>query len=188
MTNSINEILDSELLFLIGTNTTEAHPIIGNKMKQAVKHNGTKLIVIDPRRIELAEMADHWLPLNSGTDVALINAMMNTIIKNKWYDPKFVEERTDGFNKLRETVKDYTPESVSESTGITTKDIKEVGVLYAKTDKAAIFYTLGITEHTTGTDNVRTLANLAMLTGHLGKESSGTNPIRGQNNVQGACD
>src|SRR5699024_3929993 len=147
-----------------------------------------KLIVIDPRRIELAEMADHWLPLNSGTDVALINAMMNTIIKNKRYDTKFVEERTDGFNKLRETVKDYTPESVSELTGISAKDIKEVAELYAKTDKAGIFYTLGITEHTTGTDNARTLANLAMLTGHLGKESSGINTIRGQNNVQGACD
>ncbi len=188
MTNSINEILNSELIFLIGSNATEAHPIIGNKMKETVRKNGTKLIVIDPRRIELAEMADYWLPLNSGTDVALINAMMNVIIENKWYDEKFVKSRTSGFEELKEVVSDYTPDSVSRLTGIPAETIVEVAELYAKTNKAGIFYTLGITEHTTGTENVMTLANLAMLTGHLGKESSGINPMRGQNNVQGACD
>lgn len=187
MTNSINEILGNELLFVIGANPPAAHPIIGNKMKQAVKA-GAKLIVIDPRRTELAQKADYWLPLNSGTDAALINGIMHIIIREGWEDKKFVEERTTGYENIVEIVKNYPPEVVTRITGITEDLLYAVAKLYSHTDKAGMFYTLGITEHTTGTANVMNLANLAMLTGHLGKENSGVNPLRGQNNVQGACD
>ena len=187
MTNSIEEILGSELLFVIGANPPSAHPIIGNKMKQAVR-NGTKLIVVDPRNTELAEMADYWLPVNSGTDAALVNGLMHIIIREGWEDKDFIEKRTTGYEGIVETVKDYPPETVARITGVPIEILYEAAKLYAQTDKAGIFYTLGITEHTTGTANVMNLANLAMLTGHLGKESSGLNPMRGQNNVQGACD
>ncbi len=187
MTNSINEINDAELLLLVGTNTTEAHPVIGYKMRQAARR-GAKLIVVDPRRIELAEEADYWLQVQPGTDIPLLNAMMHIIIKEGLYDKEFVENRTDNFEALKETVEKYDPESVSELTGIPVDDIYAVARLYATTDKAMAFYTLGITEHVCGTNNVMSIANLAMLTGHLGRPSTGVNPIRGQNNVQGACD
>jgi formate dehydrogenase alpha subunit len=187
MTNSINEILNADLLFLIGTNATTAHPIIGYKMKQA-KRAGAKLIVVDPRRTELAEEADYWLQLNPGTDIPLLNGMMHVIIKEDLYDKKFVEERTENFEALKETVEKYTPEHASEISGVPVEDIIAAARLYAKADKAGLFYTLGITEHVCGTNNVMSTANLAMLTGHLGRESTGVNPMRGQNNVQGACD
>lgn len=187
MTNSINEIQDNDVLFIIGSNTTEAHPIIGNKMKQAAK-KGAKLIVIDPRRTEIADFAHIWLPLKSGTDAALVNGLMHIIIKENLHDKKFIEERCADFEEVAEVVEKYTPEYTSQITDIPVETLYEVARLYATTDKAGIFYTLGITEHTTGTANVMNLANLAMLTGHLGKPNSGVNPLRGQNNVQGACD
>jgi formate dehydrogenase alpha subunit len=187
MTNPIYEIDDAELLLLVGTNTTEAHPVVGYKMKQAAR-KGTKLIVIDPRRIELAEEADYWLSLNSGTDIPLLNGLMHIIIKEGLYDKKFVEERTENFEELKQTVEKYNPEYVSELTGIDVDVLYKVARLYATTDKAMTFYTLGITEHVCGTKNVMSIANLAMLTGHVGRPSTGVNPIRGQNNVQGACD
>lgn len=187
MTNSISEVEGNEVLFIIGSNATEAHPIIGNKMKKA-KKNGSKLIVIDPRRTELAGLADLWLPLKSGTDAALINGLMHIIIKEGWEDKEFIEERCTGFEDLLETIENYPPNIVSEITEIPEELLYETAKLYTSTKKAGIFYTLGITEHTTGTANVMNLANLAMMTGHLGIENSGINPIRGQNNVQGACD
>ena len=187
MSNSINEINDSELLFVIGSNATEAHPVLGNKMKKAVQ-NGTKLIVIDPRRTELAEVSDLWLPLKSGTDVALINGLMHIIVKEGWQDKEFLEERVTDVDKLLEIIEKYPPKVTSEITEISEELLYEAAKMYANTRKAGIFYTLGITEHTTGTANVMSLANLALLTGHLGIESAGINPIRGQNNVQGACD
>lgn len=187
MTNSINEIQHNDVLFIIGSNTTEAHPIIGNKMKQAAR-KGATLIVIDPRKTEIADFATHWLPLKSGTDAALINGLMHIIIKEDLHDKKFIEERCADFEEVAEVVEKYTPEYTSEITEIPVETLYEVARIYATTDKAGIFYTLGITEHTTGTANVMNLANLAMLTGHLGKECSGVNPLRGQNNVQGACD
>lgn len=187
MTNSVNEILGSELLFVIGSNTTEAHPIIGNKMKQAVR-KGTILIVIDPRSIELAEMADIHLPLKSGSDIALVNGLIHIILKEGWEDREYIEERTENFDALVESVESYTPERVSEITGISKEKLYQTAELYAKTKKAGIYYTLGITEHTTGTANVMSLANLALVTGHIGIENAGINPLRGQNNVQGACD
>ena len=187
MTNSVNEILDEDLLFVIGSNTTEAHPVIGIKMKQAVRH-GTKLIVIDPRRTELAAMADLWLPLRSGTDIPLINGLMHIIVKEGLQDEAYIRERCEGYEELLKTIEAYTPERVASLTGIPVEKLQEAARLYATTKKAGIFYTLGITEHICGTDNVKSLANLALLTGHVGFPNAGINPLRGQNNVQGACD
>lgn len=187
MSNSIDEVADNEVLFIIGSNATEAHPIIGNKMKQAAR-KGNKLIVIDPRKTELAEMAEVWMPLESGTDAALVNGLMHIIIKEKIYDEEFIAERCTGFEAIKEAVEKYTPEYVEKLTKIPQDDLYRAARLYATTKKAGIFYTLGITEHTTGTANVMNLANLAMLTGHLGIENAGINPLRGQNNVQGSCD
>lgn len=187
MTNSINEIPNAQVMFVIGSNTTEAHPIIGTKMKQALAR-GAKLIVVDPRRIELAEDAHIWMRLQPGTDIALINGIMNIILEKGWEDRTFLEERTEGFEQLKENLKKFPPEVVCKITGVPIEQMVEAARLYASAERAQIFYTLGITEHTCGTDNVMSLANLAMLTGNIGKESSGVNPLRGQNNVQGACD
>lgn len=187
MTNSIKDIDEAELLFLIGTNTTEAHPVIGYKMLQA-RFRGAKLIVIDPRRIELAEEADYWLSIKPGTDIPLLNGLMHIIIKENLQDDEFIRERTENYEALKETVEKYTPDYVSRLTGVPEEDLYGVARMYAATDKAMIFYTLGITEHVCGTHNVMSVANLAMLTGHLGRPGTGVNPIRGQNNVQGACD
>jgi len=187
MTNSINEIPNTKVMFVIGTNTTEAHPVIGTKMKQALA-KGAKLIVVDPRETQLAEYSDIWLRLRPGTDIALINGIMNIILANGWENRAFIEERTEGYELFLETIKKYPPELVSEITGVPVDQLVEAAKMYATSDPAQIFYTLGITEHTCGTDNVMSLANLALLTGNLGKESSGVNPLRGQNNVQGACD
>lgn len=187
MTNSISEIAEAELLFLIGTNTTEAHPVIGYKIRQAARR-GTKLIVVDPRRTELAEEADYWLRVQPGTDIPLLNGLMHIMIKEELHEHAFIKERTENFEALKQTVEKYTPDYVSRLTGVPVEDLYAVSRLYATTDKAMIFYTLGITEHVCGTNNVMSVANLAMLTGHLGYPGTGVNPIRGQNNVQGACD
>ena len=187
MTNSIPEIRDAELLFVIGSNTTEAHPIIAMEMKRAVR-NGAKLIVADPRAIWLSEIADIYMQLKPGTDVWLLNAMAHVIINEGLVDQEFISTYTEGFDAVIEAVKDYTPEAAEKVTGIPAKDIIESARLYATTKYAGIYYTLGITEHTHGTDNVYGLANLVLMTGHLGRVSSGMNPLRGQNNVQGAND
>lgn len=187
MTNSISEISKAELLLVIGSNTTEAHPIIGYKIRQASRR-GAKLIVVDPRRIELAEEADYWLRIQPGTDIPLLNGLMHIIIEEGLENRTFIDERTENFEALRETVKKYTPDYVSRLTGVPVEDLYTVARLYAATDRAMIFYTLGITEHVCGTNNVMSIANLALLTGHLGRPGTGVNPIRGQNNVQGACD
>ncbi len=187
MTNSIGEIEFNDVLFIIGSNATEAHPVIGNKMKKA-HLRGAKLIVVDPRRTELAEHAHLWLPIRPGTDNALINGLLYLVITNGWRAAEFIEERCEGYDDLWAVVQHYPPERVSEITGVSVAQIREAAELYALTPKAGIFYTLGITEHTTGTANVMNLANLAMVTGHVGVENAGVNPLRGQNNVQGSCD
>ena len=187
MTNSIGEVIGNDVLFIIGSNATEAHPIIGNKMKRA-HLRGAKLIVADPRRTEIADHAHLWLQLKPGTDNALINGIMHTIITNGWHDQAYIDERTEGYDELWATVKDYPAERAAEITGIAVESIVAAAKLYATTPKAGIFYTLGITEHTVGTANVMNLANLAMITGHIGVPNAGINPMRGQNNVQGACD
>ncbi len=187
MTNSIGEIRDADFLFVIGSNTTEAHPIIGMEMKQAVLRGAT-LVVADPRSIWLTSMAKRHLKLMPGTDVWLLNAMAHVIVEEKLYDATFVEENTEGFEKVCEAVKSYTPEKAEEFTGVSAEDIRATAREYATTPKAGIYYTLGITEHTHGTDNVYALSNLVLMTGHLGHASTGLNPLRGQNNVQGAND
>ncbi len=188
MTNSLEDLeKDAELYFVIGSNTTHAHPVIGTMIKRAVKSRGAKLIVADPRDIELAEYSDLHLRQRPGTDVALINGMMNVIISHGLEDREFIENRTEGFEKLKEIVKKYTPEYVEKITGVPKEDIIKAAVLYA-THKSAIIYAMGITQHTSGTANVASLANLALLTGNVGKRGAGVNPLRGQNNVQGAGD
>ena len=146
------------------------------------------MVVCDPRHIDLVDEADYWLRLKPGTDIPLLNGLMHIIIKEGLEDKKFIEERTENYEELKAIVETYTPERVSELTGIPVDDLYAVARLYATTDKAMIFYTLGITEHICGTRNVMSCANLAMLTGHLGRPGAGVCPQRGQNNVQGACD
>ena len=187
MTNSINDFDDADLFLVTGSNTTEQHPLIGSRIINA-KQRGAQLLIIDPREIPLAKFADLHLRQNIGTDVAVLNGMMNVIIEEGLYDKKFVETRTENFEELKEVVSIYDPKVVEKISGISTVDLKKAARMYAKADKAMIAYAMGITQHTTGVDNVKSCANLAMLTGHLGRAAVGVNPLRGQNNVQGACD
>ncbi len=187
MTNSIVELENSNCIFVIGSNTTSSHPLVATRIFRA-KQKGAKLIVADPRKIHLALIADLHVRQKLGTDVALINGIMHVIVERGWQDGGFIEERTEGFEGLEKTIKAYTPERVSQITGVSVDDIIRIGQHFANADAASIVYCMGITQHITGVDNVKTLANLAMLTGNVGKESSGVNPLRGQNNVQGACD
>ncbi|KKR78823.1 MAG: Formate dehydrogenase, alpha subunit [Candidatus Nomurabacteria bacterium GW2011_GWA2_40_9] len=187
MTNSIDEIENADVILITGSNTSEQHPLIATRVINAVK-KGAKLIIIDPRKLFLSNIAHLSLQQRPGTDVAWINGLMHVIIEEALEDKNFIKERTEDYEKLKKTVKRYTPEKVSKITGIEESKIIEVARLYGKADKASIIFSMGITQHTTGTDNVLSLANLAMLTGNVGKESTGVNPLRGQNNVQGACD
>lgn len=187
MTNSIGEIEDADTMLVIGANPPEAHPVIGYRIKMA-KKKGATLIVADPRRTELADYADIHLRLHPGTNEALLNGMMNVIIAEGLADEQFIRERTEGFAEMKAVVEKYSPEYAAEITGVPAEDIRKAARLFAGAERASIFYTLGITNHTTGTDSVLSVANLALLTGNLGKYSSGVNPLRGQNNVQGACD
>jgi len=188
MTNSIEELEYTDLILATGTNTTENHPVIGMKIKRAVRYQGTKLIVIDPRKIDLVKYADIWLCQKPGTDVAVLNGLMNVIITEGLYAKQYVEERTENFDALKATVEKYTPQYVEKISGIPAEDLKKAARLYAKAKRAGIVYAMGLTQHITGTDNVKTVANLSMLCGNVGIEGGGVNPLRGQNNVQGACD
>ena len=187
MTNSIPEIREADFLFVIGSNTTEAHPIIAMEMKLAVQR-GARLAVADPRAIWLTEIADWHLQLKPGSDVWLLNAMAHVIVTEGLENRQWLEANTENFDAVRETVLRYSPEEAETVTGVPAQAIREVARAYASTEKAGIYYTLGITEHTCGTDNVYALSNLVLMTGHLGLRSSGLNPLRGQNNVQGAND
>jgi len=187
MTNSIECFSKAEVILIIGTNTTENHPVIANRIRRAV-NRGTRLLVCDPRDIALTRNATLWCRHKPGTDVALINGLMHVIIKEGLADMDFVEKRTEGYEELRSAVAKYTPEMVSEITGVSEDDIIQAARIYAAGKPASIAYAMGITQHTTGTDNVKSLANLAMLCGNMGVAGGGVNPLRGQNNVQGACD
>jgi formate dehydrogenase alpha subunit len=186
-TNSFDQIEDADVIFIIGSNTTEAHPIVSLKMIKAVS-KGAKIIVADPRKIELVDLASVWLNLKPGTNIALLNAMMNVILSERLEDRDFIADRTEGFEEFRKVVMEYPPQRSAQITGVCKEDIIEAARLYARAKKAMIVYSLGITEHITGTANVMSLGNLAMLTGNVGRESTGVMPLRGQNNVQGACD
>ncbi len=187
MSNSQNELEDAPLIFAAGTNTTETHPVLALRVKRAVA-KGAKLIVADPRKIGLTEFAHRWLPLKIGSDTVLYNAMAHVIVEEDLYDHTFVEARTEGFEELREFLKTYTPEYAERFTGLPREEIVAAAREYATAERAAVIYTLGVTEHVHGVYNVQALANLTMLTGNLGIPSAGMNPLRGQNNVQGAGD
>lgn len=187
MTNPISDVAGADFILAIGTNTTESHPIIGLQVKKAVR-NGAILVVVDPRSTEVARLAHYHLRLKSGTDIALLNGLAHVIISEGLWNKEFVDSRTEGFEALKATVSRYTPEEVSALTGIDPATIREVARGYASAQKATILYTMGLTQHVCGTHNVFAVANLAMLCGHIGKPGSGVNPLRGQNNVQGACD
>ena len=188
MTNPIEDITRKpDVIMLVGSNPEEAHPVVGMQIRQAVQR-GCKLIVVDPREIDLAKKADVHLKLRPGTNVAFANGMMHIIIEEGLQDTKFIEERTEGYEKIREIVKDYTPEKVAEICHIDPDDLRKAALMYAKADKAPIIYCLGVTEHSTGTEGVMSMSNMALLVGKLGREGCGVNPLRGQNNVQGACD
>ena len=187
MTNSISEIIDSDVIFVTGSNTTETHPVIGSKIKQA-KMRGAKVIVAEPRRIELADGADVFLQIKPGTNVALFNGLMNIIIEEGLQDREYIAKRTENYEMLVDIVKRYTPGVVSEICGIDEDQLKIAARLYGSAEKASIFFAMGVTQHTTGTHGVMSVSNLALLCGNVGKESAGVNPLRGQNNVQGACD
>ncbi len=187
MTNSIQEIKNADTIFIIGSNTSENHPVIAAIMKQA-KRAGAKMIVADPRRIEMAEYADVFLQLKPGTNIALLNGLMHVIIEKGLQDENYIKERTENYDELKELVKGYTPERVAEICGVDPEDIIKAAEIYGEAAKAGIYYTMGITQHTTGTHAVMSISNLALLCGNVGVESAGVNPLRGQNNVQGACD
>ena len=187
MTNSIRELQDAELIFVIGSNTTEAHPIISYYIKRAVKR-GAILIVNDPRKIDLTRWATIHVQHRVGTDIAYINGLINEIFKNGWADEEFLKNNTENAEVIRESVAAYPVEKASEICGVPVEQMKEVARILGGDKTASVCYTLGITEHICGTDNVKTLANLQMVLGNLGKYAGGLNPLRGQNNVQGACD
>lgn len=187
MTNSIEEIEDARCIFIIGSNTTVAHPLVAHRVYRA-KSKGARIIVADPRKIHIASIADLYVSHNLGSDVALLNGMMHVILSKGWHDKKFIEERTEDFEKLAQLLQKYPPEKASEICGVPAELIVQMAEMYATAECASILYTMGITQHTHGVDNVKCLANLAMMTGNIGKRGSGVNPLRGQNNVQGACD
>jgi formate dehydrogenase alpha subunit len=187
MTNSVPELEEANCILVIGSNTTEAHPLVSTRIMRAVEKGG-KLLVCDPRDIQLAQFAHLHLRHRPGTDVALLNGIMNVILSEGLEDKEFIESRTEGFEELKAVVAEYTPERVEQITGIPAADLIAAAKVYGNAERAAIVYAMGITQHTTGTDNVLSCANLAMLTGNVGKSSTGVNPLRGQNNVQGACD
>ncbi len=188
MSNTIADIGKAEVILVTGSNTTENHPVISAIIKRAAHYKNTKLIVVDPRRIKLAEFAHLWLRPRPGTDVAWINGLLHVIIKENLLEKTFIENRTTGFDALAKVVEKYNPDMVSEITGIPAQDIIKAARMYAGGSPASIVYCMGITQHISGTDNVKSLANLAMTCGNLGVPGGGVNPLRGQNNVQGACD
>ena len=187
MSNPLKDMDKPDVIFCIGTNMTECHPVAATRLKQAVA-KGAKLIVADPRRIELAVQADLYLPLRVGSDVALLLAMAHVIQREGLVDFTFMQERTANVEPFLKHIKGFSPEWAEGITGIPATDIEQAAIWYGEAERGAIFYTLGITQHICGTDNVQSLSNLALMTGNLGREGTGINPMRGQNNVQGSGD
>lgn len=188
MTNSVEDLKEAEVIIVTGSNTTETHPVIGMWLRHLARYKGVNLIVVDPRKIDLTEEAVMWLAPKPGHDVAWLNGMANVIISEGLYNRKFVDENTEGFEELKKVVEKYTPEYVESICGIPADKLRKAARMYARARNAAILYCMGITQHSKGTDNVKAISNLALLCGHIGKPGSGVNPLRGQNNVQGACD
>jgi formate dehydrogenase alpha subunit len=187
MTNSVAEIADTDALLVIGSNTTENHPIIGLRMKEAVA-KGAKLIVADPRKIPLVKFATLWLRHKPGTDSVLLNSIMHVILEMGLEDKKFIKARTEDYAAFKKSLKPFTAEFGAEVTGVPVEDIRKAAEIFGSAENAGIYYAMGITQHSMGTNNVHAVGNLALLTGNIGKPATGVNPLRGQNNVQGACD
>ena len=187
MTNSINELEKTDCILIFGSNATETHPIIGSIIKRA-KRRGAKIIVVDPLCTELAKIADIWLPIRPGTDIALVNGMMNYIISHDLIDNTFVKSRCEGFEELSKLVAKYDLDKVEKITGVPKGKIEAAAKAYATAKNACIVYCMGITQHVFGTKNVIAIADLALITGHIGRKHNGIYPLRGHNNVQGACD
>jgi len=187
MSNAINEIDNTDLVFIFGYNPADSHPIVANHILRA-KQNGARIIVCDPRRIETARIADMHIALRNGSNIALLNAIGHVIIAEQLYDRAFVTARTEGFEAYRKIVERYTPESVEAITGVRAGEIRQAARLYAGAKTATLLWGMGVTQFWQGVETVRSLTSLAMLTGNLGKAHVGVNPVRGQNNVQGACD
>jgi formate dehydrogenase alpha subunit len=188
-TNSLDEIPGADCIVVVGANPTEAHPVIGHKIKDAVYRRGCRLVVIDPRRIWLTQIADVHLPLRPGTNIALVNGLLRVLLEENLVNRAFVAERTEGFDKLEQLIRsDYPLERVASLTGVAPESLRAAARLYAEARHGMILYGLGVTEHIHGSANVMALANLALATGHVGRPHTGVNPLRGQNNVQGACD
>ncbi len=189
MTNSIRDIAEnSKVIFIIGSNTTEQHPVIGIKIRRAKRIRGAKLIVADPRRIDIARYADLHLRHKPGTDIALLNGLMHIILREGWEDKDFIANRTEGFEAFAETVAKYTPELTSEITGVPVSQLEQAAQMLGENHPGSLLYAMGITQHIVGVQNVVSCANLQMLLGNMGVPGGGVNPLRGQNNVQGACD
>jgi len=189
MSNSMDDVANnSKSMLIIGSNTTEQHPVFGTMIRQAVIRRGLKLVVADPRKIDITEFATLHLRHRSGTDIALINGLAHIILANGWEDKSYIEQRTEGFEDFREVVEKYTPEVAAEITGIPVEKLKEAAEILSQNSPMAVLWAMGITQHTVGVRNVMDLANLQMLLGNMGVPGGGVNPLRGQNNVQGACD
>ncbi|MEF2071142.1 formate dehydrogenase subunit alpha [Consotaella aegiceratis] len=187
MSNSIQEIADTECLLIFGYNVADSHPVIARRVIEA-KEKGAKIIVCDPRKIETARLADLYLPLKNGSNMALVNAFANVLINENLYDKSYVANHTEGFEEYKAIVSKYTPEYVAEITGLDPDDIREAMRIYAAAPSATILWGMGVTQWTMGVDVVKGLSGLALLTGNLGRPHVGVGPVRGQNNVQGSCD
>jgi len=189
MSNSMDDVANyAQAFFIIGSNTTEQHPVFGTMIRRAVRKRGAKLIVADPRKIDITDIATLHLRQRPGTDIALINGLMYIILEKGWEDKSFIEERTEGFEEFKRTVLQYPPEKAAEITNIPVEKLYEAAEILASSKPTAVLWAMGITQHIVGVRNVMDLANLQMLLGNMGKPGGGVNPLRGQNNVQGACD
>ncbi len=188
MSNSIAEMENLDTFIVTGSNTTETHPVISNFLKRAVRQNGAKLIVIDPRQIEMTDFATLWLRQRPGTDVALWQAMAHVVVNEERYDKEFIEVRTEGFAEYVPSLESFTPEWAEAVTSVPAEDIRTAARMYAAADRAAAYWGMGISQSTHGTDNTLAVTNLALMCGHLGRSGTGLNPLRGQNNIQGCSD
>jgi predicted molibdopterin-dependent oxidoreductase YjgC len=189
MSNSMDDIAaNAQAFFIIGSNTSEQHPVFGTMLRRAVRTRGVKLIVADPRKIDIVDHATLHLRQKPGSDIALLNGLMNIILAENWHDQAFIDERCENFDEFRRTVEQYPPERTSEMTGIPIEQLRQAAEIMGTVKPMAVMWAMGITQHIVGVRNVMTLANLQMLLGNMGKPGGGVNPLRGQNNVQGACD
>jgi formate dehydrogenase alpha subunit len=189
MSNSMQDVANqAAAMFIIGSNTTEQHPVFGTMIRQAVIRRGVKLVVADPRRIDMVDFATLHLRQRSGTDIVLINGLMNIILEKGWEDRSFIEKRTEGFEEFKAMVECYIPEKTEQITGVPIEQLYQAAELLSLNKPMAVIWAMGITQHIVGVRNVMDLANLQMLLGNIGVPGGGVNPLRGQNNVQGACD